>query len=176
VIRNSGTLVGGSVAHPHLQMAHGGSPDGCLVRDRRFLAERGVGFGPWVAGTDAYVVRDYGDFAWVVPPFARRRLHCLIVPRRAGADFLYGLDEGGRCALATALGDFTRAVPRAMAKVGRPHAHNLVFHTGAIGGLYVEAIAPTQTVGGYEQAGMWINLQTPEDSARVFREALAETE
>ena len=61
-----------------------------------------------------------------------------------------------------------------MERAGRVHAYNLVFHTGPIGGLYVEAIAPTQTVGGFEQAGMWINLQRPADSARALREALDE--
>ena len=173
IIRNSGERVGGSVAHPHLQAAHGGAADGHALRDVRFLAERGIGFGPWVArgAGEEHVVRDYGEFVWLVPPFARRRLHGLIVPRSGDRNFLYELDEEGRSSLARALGDFTRALPRAMERAGLEPAHNLVFHAGPIGGLYVEAIAPTQTVGGFEQAGMWINLQRPADSARAFREA-----
>lgn len=173
IIRNLGALVGGSVDHPHLQLLHGASPDGHLLRDRAYFEQKGSGFAADLIATvpPENIVADYGEAVWLIPPFARRALHSIIC-LRGGGEYLYELTDPQLAALAQALGDYTCAVPKAMKRLDRTPAHNLVFHSGPIGGCYVEALALTQETGGYELAGLWVNLQTSSDSARMFREEL----
>lgn len=177
IIKNQGYLVGGSLEHGHLQMVHTNIRPKRIIDDMEFARRTSSSFACHMLDNNPpeLTIRQYDEgVRLLVPYFMKRSLDALIVPEDAGASYLHELDEQGLSGLARALKDATGVVHRVMPEMGLELAYNLVFHTGPIGGMYIELLAYTQQVGGYEHLGIYICQGSPELTTNAYRKALAE--
>jgi hypothetical protein len=173
IIKNKGRRVGGSVEHDHQQiLITSTAPD---------EPRRAAGLGRQLLAdtTQALVVDDVdGRATTLVAPFMRRPLHAFIVltalaDSASGSEpgHLHHLDAEDLSALALAIARLTAATTTLMEATDEP-AWNLVVHTGHGIGPLVELRPFTQPLGGYEQMGLYMCEETPEDSAARLRDAL----
>ncbi|MBI4615320.1 MAG: hypothetical protein HY720_17015, partial [Planctomycetes bacterium] len=176
VIKNFGRLVGGSLVHGHQQILHSNVLPRRIEDDRRFLDRHGRSFACYLAERNPpeLTIREYDRRVRLVTPFFMKRpLEAMAIVLAGAKSYLHDLGPREIRSLARALSDVTRAATLLMPALGREVAYNLVFHTGPIGGLYVEMLPFTQPIGGYEQLGIYICVLTPEQSTRRYVELLA---
>ncbi len=174
IIKNAGRLVGGSLSHGHMQVVHTNVLPRKIADDISFLRRFGASFsGSLLEENPAeLLVKSYARAVTLVPYFMKRPLEAMILLHDESINYLHDLPQQDLESLSAALGDLTRAIIALMPRLGRETAYNLVFHTGPIGGLYVEALPWTQQIGGYEQMGLYLCEGVPQQSARMFREEM----
>ena len=176
VIKNFGRLVGGSISHGHMQVIHTNILPRAIADDADFLRRVGQSFSEFLLheNPEELLVKDYAYVSVVVPYFMKRPLDAIIMVRDASRNSLHDLNGAELDSLAAALSGLTGAVTRLMPRMGLELAYNLVFHTGPIGGLYVEVFPLTQVLGGYEKIGLYLCEGLPSHFARLLREELNE--
>jgi galactose-1-phosphate uridylyltransferase len=177
IIKNRGRLVGGSVRHGHQQIVHSNVQPERLRSDVDFRRKRGVAFGAYLLDSTPRALRvaRYADaFELVIPFFMRRPLHAMLVARETDVEYLHDLDAPALAALAVALRELTAAIGLLMRRMRRTFTYNLLFHTGPVGRLYVEALPYTQETGGFEHLGLYVCQGSPESTAALYRAAIAQ--
>jgi len=176
VIKNFGRLVGGSISHGHMQVIHTNILPRAIADDADFLRRTGRSFSAFLLheNPEELLVKDYPHVSAVVPYFMKRPLDAIIMVRDGSRNSLHDLSGGELGSLAAALSDLTGAVTRLMPRMGLELAYNLVFHTGPIGGLYVEVLPLTQVLGGYEKIGLYLCEGLPSHFARLLHDEMKE--
>jgi len=174
IIKNCGPLVGGSIAHGHMQIIHTNILPRAIEEDVGFLGRFGESFSSFFLRENPteLLVKDYGCVYAAVPYFMKRPLDAIIAVKCESRNWLHELDPDEIAAMAAALREVTGAVAALMLAMGLELAYNLVFHTGPIGGLYVEVLPLTQVLGGYEKMGLYLCDGLPSDSAAALRKEL----
>jgi len=175
IMKNKGIKVGGSVEHGHQQIAHLSVLPRRIAEDRDFLETEGTAFADHLrnaARPDLVVAEFPGGVSALVSPFMRRPLEAVIVPPRGAGEYLHHLDGDTLNGLATALREMTGALGLLMEQRSLSFDYNLAFHTGPVGLLYVEILPYTQPYGGFEHLGHFLCQDSPDATARVYRDVL----
>lgn len=170
IIKNRGHAVGGSLVHGHQQIVHTNVRPQRTAQHQQFMEREARSFARFVLDETPreLVIADTGDVVAVTPFFLRRPLQAFILIKDTRKSYLHQLSRRELSQLARALRRVCGTVMEAMPRIGREPAYNLVFHTGPIGGMYVEMLPWSQQYGGYEQLGLFICQGTPESSHRLY--------
>lgn len=175
-IKNVGRLVGGSLAHGHHQIVHTNIKPRRVEEDEGFRQNFGQNFSDYILRENPaeYTVKEYGHgVALIVPYFMRRPLHAMIVVGDNSNAYLHHLGKETRHSFCLALRDVSRAVAELMPRLDRELAYTWIIHEGDIGGMYVEVLPWTQEMGGYEQLGIFLCVNTPETTVKHYRELIS---
>lgn len=174
IIKNSGAPVGGSVYHGHQQIILTNVMPRRTRDDDRFERTHGEKFSDylWRETSAELVIADYGCARLVVPFFMRRPYDMILLLRDGSKRYLHELDAKELRGVSEGMHDGIVLMRRALEAIGRHTAYNVVFHTGAGAGIYVEFLPYSQEVGGYEQSGFWSCQATPTVVAGELRRLL----
>ncbi|MCB1769214.1 MAG: hypothetical protein KDJ31_05855 [Candidatus Competibacteraceae bacterium] len=175
IIKNHGRLAGGSLAHGHQQI-------GCSnIMPSRFynnwcFAQRhdGENFSHYLLRENPVElqVRDYGEAVLLVPYFMRRPYDMLLVVKNTERQYVHELTDAEIRAVTQGIQDAIRALIRIMPLLGREPAFNMTINNGPGAGLYLEFLAHTQEIGGFEQLGLWVCQESTTNAAAYLRENL----
>ncbi len=167
VIKNTGKPVGSSIDHGHYQVIFVNKQTKKTQKDKRFLCDYGKSFASHLLrnASRELRVKSYNSVEVVIPYYMRRPLTSVIIPKEDVTSF--GDLTKEQCE------DFARATSfvahrfsTLMPKMGKEFAYNLVFHTGPIGRMYIEAMPYTQPDGGLEKIAVNLCQSSPETSAQ----------
>ncbi len=174
IIKNYGHLVGGSLAHGHQQIALSNIIPRRFLDNWRFEQEHGETFAAYMLRRNPpeLLVRDYGPAVLLVSYFMRRPYNMLLILKDVERRYLHELSAVEIEAVAAGWRDAIRAIRDIMPRIGRETAYNVVTHNGPGAGLYFEFLPYTQEIGGYEQLGLFICQERPENVAAQLRETL----
>ncbi len=175
IIKNYGRLVGGSLAHGHMQIVHTNVLPRRIEDDARFHERYDVPFARHMLenNPESLTVKDFGGkIRMLIPYFMRRPLDAFFIPLGTAETHLHHLETAHIEALAEALQFATATAKAAMPQIGREPAYNIIFHTGPVGLLYVELLPYTQETGGYENMGLYMCQGSSSGTATIYRDAL----
>lgn len=177
IFKNFGSLVGGSLAHGHQQIALSSLLPRRFKEDQRFEIDKGMVFSKFMLEqmTEDLLVRDYGPAVLLVPFFMRRPYDMMLLLKNTTKRHLYQLTESELRAVASGWSDATRAIHTIMPQIGKEVAFNIVTHNGPGAGLYFEFLPYTQEIGGFEQLGLIVCQADPKRSASRLRDLLDST-
>jgi hypothetical protein len=167
VIKNRGRRVGGSVYHDHQQIL--------LAATAPIEPARSVGLAASLLAKvrPDCLVENRDDLATtLVPDFMARPLHTFVVPHGDPVGWLHHMQPATRDAVAVCLTRLFAAVDTLMSADGREPAWSLTVHTGQGCGPLFELRPLTQTMGGFEQLGLYLCEERPCSSAARLAEAL----
>ncbi len=120
-----------------------------------------------------FQVRDYGAAILLVPYFMRRPYDMLLVIKDTSRQYLHELTEIEMRAVTQGIQDAIRALMCIMPRLGREPAFNMTVNNGPGAGLYLEFLAHTQEIGGFEQLGLWVCQESTMNAAAYLRKVLA---
>jgi galactose-1-phosphate uridylyltransferase len=172
IIKNVGRLVGGSVTHGHHQIIHTNIKPRKIEDDQRFRKDWKLAFSQYMLTQNPknLTIKAYNkDIILLVPYFMKRPLDALIIVADTSKSHVHDLTREELFCLGEALHDVTNAIMELMPGLGREIAYNLVFHTGDIGGMYIEVLPYTQEMGGYEHLGIYLCQGVPESTVSYYK-------
>ncbi len=175
IIKNVGRLVGGSVMHGHHQIVHTNIRPRRIEDDQRFRKTWNLSFAQYMLTQNPknLTIKTYNKgIILLVPYFMKRTLDALIIVTDATKSHVHDLTSEELFYLGEALHDVTNAIIELMPGLGREIAYNLVFHTGNIGGMYIEVLPYTQEIGGYEHLGIYLCQGTLESTVGYYKELI----
>ncbi|HRF43337.1 MAG TPA: hypothetical protein PLD30_03720 [Candidatus Competibacteraceae bacterium] len=176
IIKNYGRLAGGSLAHGHQQIGYSNIMPSRFYNNWCF-AERHQGeyFSHYLLqeNPSELTVRDYGDAVLVVPYFMRRPYDMLLAVKNTERQYLHELTNAEMRAVTQGIQDAIRALMQIMPMLGREPAFNMTINNGPGAGLYLEFLAHTQEIGGFEQLGLWVCQESTTNAAAYLREKLS---
>ena len=176
IIKNYGRLAGGSLAHGHQQIGYSNIMPSRFYNNWCFTQRHdGECFTHYLLRENPteFQVRDYGPAVLLVPYFMRRPYDMLLVVKDASRQYLHELTGIEMRAVTQGIQDAMRALLRIMPKLGREPAFNMTVNNGPGAGLYLEFLAHTQEIGGFEQLGLWVCQESTMNAAAYLREVLA---
>lgn len=175
IIKNHGRLAGGSLAHGHQQIGYTNIMPSRFYHNWLFFKRHGKCFTKYLLEVNPLElqVRDYGPAVLIVPYFMRRPYDMLIVVKDTQKQYLHELSTAELQAVTQGIQDGMRGLLHIMPRLGREPAFNMTVSNGPGAGLYVEFLAYTQEIGGFEQLGLWVCQERPVHAAAYLREALA---
>ncbi len=175
IIKNHGRLAGGSLAHGHQQIVYSNIMPSRFYDNWRFLERHDKYFTEYLLRENPaeLLVKDYGAALLIVPYFMRRPYDMLLVVKDTKRQYLHELNSEEMRAVTQGIQDAMRALIRIMPRLGREPAFNMTVNNGPGAGLYLEFLAHTQEIGGFEQLGLWVCQQSTVNAAQYLREALA---
>ena len=175
IIKNYGLLAGGSLAHGHQQIGYSNIMPSRFYNNWCF-SERHQGeyFSHYLLRENPaeLTVRDYGDAILIVPYFMRRPYDMLLLVKNTHRQYLHELSDTEMRAVTQGIQDAMRALLRIMPSLGREPAFNLTVNNGPGAGLYLEFLAHTQEMGGFEQLGLWVCQESTTHAAAYLRDAV----
>ena len=176
IVKNYGRRAGASLSHGHFQIMHTNVSPVCLQRDIAFFKRHGKGIARVVVeeSPDSLKIKAYenGKVTALVPLFIKRPLESFLCVNDFGKNYLHELGPEEILGFAGAIHEIADCVIASMPNIGREPAYNLIFHTGEIGGLYIEMLPYTQEIAGYENLGFYTCNSNPYESARMYQEHL----
>jgi galactose-1-phosphate uridylyltransferase len=174
IIKNHGRQVGGSLTHPHQQIAVSGTLPNRHRQNKLFLEEHGETFADYMLRENPAElrIRDYGTAVLLTPFFMRRPFDMLLILKDTQKSHLHCLDREQLAAVADGWADAIRIILTALPGIGREPAYNVAAHNGPGAGLYFEFLPYSQEIGGFEQLGLYICQSHPREAAQVARASL----
>ncbi|MFP4331332.1 MAG: hypothetical protein ACLFP6_11495 [Spirochaetaceae bacterium] len=106
----------------------------------------------------------------VVPYYMRRPYDTLYLLHNSQPALLSELSRSDLSALAEGFARGMELMRRVLAALGREVAYNVLLHTGAGAGIYLEFLPWTQENGGFEQLGLSACQGVPAEAARQLRQ------
>jgi galactose-1-phosphate uridylyltransferase len=178
IIKNHGPLVGGSLTHPHQQIAVSGILPMRLGQNQTYAEAHGETFSAYMLRENPaeLLVRDYGPAVLLIPYFMRRPFDMLLVLKDTRKSHLHMLDPDEMAAVADGWGDATRIMLAALANLGRAPAYNVTVHNGPGAGLYLEFLPYSQEMGGFEHLGLYVCQENPYRAADAAKLMIEEQE
>jgi galactose-1-phosphate uridylyltransferase len=175
IIKNYGSLVGGSLTHGHQQVIFNNIMPRCFNDDWLFEQERGEPFTAYLLRENPFefLVRDYGPAMLLVPFFMRRPYDMLLIVKDTSKTYLHELTAKEMEAVAAGWHDAIRAIHIIMPRIKRDVAFNVTTHNGPGSGLYFEFLPYTQEIGGFEHIGLFSCQTKPHDAAVYLRNVLS---
>ncbi|MFC1744745.1 hypothetical protein ACFL35_12200 [Candidatus Riflebacteria bacterium] len=172
IIKNYGSLVGGSLEHGHQQIAFSNVMPRKFLDNLKFEREHGEKYTDFILKQNPTAYLDYGSAVLLVPYFMRRPYDMQLVLKDTGKSHLFQLSEKEIADIAEGWHDAIRAILYIMPAIGRETAYNVTTHNGPGAGLYFEFLPYTQETGGYEHLGLILCQAVPGDVANNLREVL----
>jgi galactose-1-phosphate uridylyltransferase len=174
IIKNFGSLVGGSLAHGHQQIAFSNIMPRKFHNNLIFFQQHGTYFTEFLQRENSaeLLVKDYGEAVLLVPYFMRRPYDMLLVLKDVKKQYLYELTPAEVVAIAEGWHDAIGAILDIMPLIGKEPAYNVTVNNGPGAGLYVEFLPYTQETGGFEKLGLWVCQNNPHNVAAQLRETI----
>ena len=174
VIKNFGSLVGGSLAHGHQQIAFSNIMPRKFHNNLNFLQRHDKYFTEFLLqeNGDELLVKDYGEAVLLVPYFMRRPYDMFLVVKDVKKRYLCELTAAEIIALAEGWHDAIGAMLDVMRLIGKEPAYNVTVNNGPGAGIYVEFLPYTQETGGFEHLGLWVCQDNPRNVAAHLRESI----
>lgn len=174
IIKNVGSLVGGSLSHGHQQIGFSNIIPRRIFENWRFKKATGETFSAYLQRENPpqLLVRDYGVARLVVPYFMRRPYDMLLLLKDVRKMYLHELGPDELLAVADGWRDALRAVRVIMPEMGRSIAYNVITHNGPGAGMYFEILPYTQETGGFEHLGLFVCQADPHQVAAHLRQVI----
>lgn len=174
IIKNYGSLVGGSLQHGHQQIAFSNVMPRRLHNNWLFLEHEKEAFTAHLLREtpDELVVRDYETAVLLVPYFMRRPYDMMLVLKDYRRQHLFELSAEELSDTAEGWHDAIGLIRAIMPRIGKQLAYNVTTHNGPGAGLYFEFLPYTQETGGFEHLGLWVCQGNPTDAAERLRSLL----
>jgi galactose-1-phosphate uridylyltransferase len=174
VIKNFGSLVGGSLVHGHQQIAFSNIMPRKFRNNLNFLQRNGKYFTEFLLqeNDEELLVKDYGEVLLLVPYFMRRPYDMLLVVKDVEKQYLCELTPAELVALAEGWHDAIGAMLDVMRLIDKEPAYNVTVNNGPGAGIYVEFLPYTQETGGFEHLGLWVCQDNPHNVAAHLRETI----
>jgi galactose-1-phosphate uridylyltransferase len=176
IIKNEGSLVGGSLSHGHQQIGFGNIIPRRIFEDWRFQREAGLTFSEHLQQVNPpeLLVRDYGAAILLVPYFMSRPYNMMLLLRDVSRRYLHELNPVELAAVADGWHDAIYAIRKVMPQIGREIAYNVITHNGPGAGLYFELLPYTQETGGFEHLGLYVCQANPDQVSNHLRRVISE--
>src|SRR3989344_2590557 len=175
IIKNTGRIAGSSIDHGHYQVIATNVIPGVIKLAREFRVAHGKSFVTYLqekAGS-GLVIKEYRTIRVITPPWLRRHLEAVIIPKNMHRERISDLTEEECLDLARATTDIARACHRIMPRIGKEFAYNMIFNAGeGIGTLWVDMLPATQISGGFELGVFYLCQSSSELSTATYQEAL----
>lgn len=174
IIKNFGSLVGGSLAHGHQQIAFSNIMPRKVHNNLNFFRRHGEYFTEFLQRENGaeLLVKDYGEAVLLVPYFMRRPYNMMLVVKDFNKQYLCELTPEEVTALAEGWHDAIGAILTIMPLIGKEPAYNVTVNNGSGAGLYVEFLPYTQETGGFEHLGLWVCQDNPPNVATQLRNTI----
>lgn len=174
IIKNVGLSVGGSLSHGHQQIALSSVMPRRTRENAAFLEARGETFSCNLLRETAreLVVRELDGGTLLVPFYMRRPFDMLFLLHNTVPSRLHELRQEELATLADGFALGMELLRELLPSLGREVAYNVILHTGAGGGIYLEFLPWTQENGGFEQLGLSACQGVPREAAQLLRELL----
>jgi galactose-1-phosphate uridylyltransferase len=172
IIKNSGSLVGGSLSHPHQQIVLSNVAPRRVRENHDVLRRRGVTFAELMlqGNPSDLTIMSLETGRFVVPYFMRRPYNLLYIPERVDPSYLWETNSAEREDLARALAVGMQLTESGLRFLEREQAFNVAFHTGPGAGIYLEFLPRSQEEGGFERLGLSACQASPFEAARRLRQ------
>jgi galactose-1-phosphate uridylyltransferase len=174
IIKNMGRLVGGSLSHPHQQVALSNALPRRVRQNAQFRESHGQAFSTFMLerNPSTLTFAEFSTGRFMVPYFMRRPYNLLYVLENPVPSYLHQTSETERTEIGRAIAEGMRLMDAALDRVGAETAANIVVHTGPGAGIYLEFLPRTQADGGFEQLGLSACQSSPFTVAEQMRNAL----
>jgi galactose-1-phosphate uridylyltransferase len=175
IIKNEGSLVGGSLSHGHQQIGFSNVIPRRILEDWRFQREAGSAFSAYLQQVNPpeLLVRDYGAAILLVPYFMSRPYNMMLLLRDLSRRYLHELNPVELAAVADGWQDAMYAIREVMPQMGREIAYNVITHNGPGAGLYFEFLPYTQEIGGFEHLGLYVCQANPLQVSNHLRRVIS---
>jgi galactose-1-phosphate uridylyltransferase len=172
IIKNYGSLVGGSLSHGHQQIAFSNIMPKRFHNNWSFFERKKELFSAYMLRENPpeLLVRDYGEAKLIVPYFMRRPYDMMLILTDFSKQYLCELTPDEMTAVAEGWHDAIRAILDVMPRIGKETAYNVTVNNGPGAGLYTEVLPYTQQTGGFEHLGLWVCQNNPQNVASQLRE------
>lgn len=170
IIKNYGKRVGSSLEHGHLQIIHTHILPLSIEQDVSFYNKNGYGFSSLLQQNkeENNIIHKENDISVITPFCIKRPLECAIVFHDLKLQYMHQVPDSIWVQVGNALNIISKKIIKLMLQWRREPAFNLLFHTGEIGGMYIEIFPHTQEMGGFEHLGLYTCMTTPEQSTSFF--------
>ncbi len=174
IIKNHGSLVGGSLAHGHQQIGFSDIMPKRFHDDWKFHRDKGEYFTTYLLRENPteLTVKDYGSAVLVVPYFMRRPYNMMLVLKDTQKRYLHELSAKELQSVAAGWYDGIRAIMQILPLFGKELAYNVTTHNGPGAGLYFEFLPYTQEMGGFEHLGLHVCQGNPQSAAKNLKNIL----
>ncbi len=174
IIKNHGAAAGASLSHGHQQIAYSNILPQRFFNNLRFRRRNGKSFCQFMVEENPghLLVKDFGEVVLVVPYFMKRPLDMLLLVKDWDKRYLHQLTTREQQQMALGIQLASQAIISLMVSTGLCPAYNMIVHNGPGCGLYIEFLAQTQKMGGYERIGLFVCQAGAADSASQLREQI----
>lgn len=174
IIKNYGRLVGGSLTHPHQQIAVSPILPNRQRQNQDYFDAHGETFSAYMQreNPSELEIRDYRTAVLLIPYFMRRPFDMLLLLKDTSKAHLFLLDREELSAVADGWRDAIRIMLGVLQRIGRDPAYNVITHNGPGAGLSFEFLPYSQEMGGFEQLGLYICQGNPHQAAGEARAAI----
>lgn len=172
IIKNYGSLVGGSLIHGHQQIAFCNTMPRRLRDNWIFKQTQNENYSDYMLreNPEDLTIKKYPGAKLIVPYFMRRPFDMQLLVENTQKAYLFELSAKEIQSVSQALSDGIRLIRTAMQKLGRELAYNIIVHNGPGAGLYLEFLPYTQEFGGYEHLGLILCQSTPQIVVKQAKE------
>ncbi len=174
IIKNFGAGAGASLSHGHQQIAYSNILPQCFYNNLRFRKRNNKSFSQFMLEENpaSLMVKDFGKVVLLVPYFMKRPLDMLLILKDYDKRYLHELTVEEEQQMVAGVQQASLAIIEMMNGMGQPPAYNMIINNGPGCGLYIEFLAQTQKMGGYERIGLFVCQGRTIDSARQLGEQI----
>lgn len=177
IVKNHGAAAGASLTHGHQQITYSNILPQRFFNNLRFRRRNKKSFSQFMLEENPknLFLKDYGDVVLLVPYFMKRPLDMLLIVKNTSKRYLHQLNHRERSQVTKGIQQATQAIFALMEKMELAPAYNMIVNNGPGCGLYIEFLAQTQKMGGYEQIGLFVCQASASESATLLREHINST-
>lgn len=174
LIKNCGSLVGGSIAQGHQQIGYSvvmpSAARNLAVFERRH-GERFSGF-LLRENPPGLVLRRFETGTLLVPYFMKRPYAMIYALHDTAKSHLHELGDSELRDASEAWHVGIRLIIEIMQRIDKELAYNVVAHTGPGAGIHFEFLPYSQETGGFEHLGLYVCQGTPDGCAELLQDTM----
>ena len=177
IVKNHGAAAGASLTHGHQQITYSNILPQRFFNNLRFRKRHNKSFSQFMLqeNPNDLFIKDYGDVVLIVPYFMKRPLDMLLIIKDTEKRYLNQLSDNEASQVTKGIQEAIQAIFALMNKMGIAPAYNMIVNNGPGCGLYIEFLAQTQKMGGYEQIGLFVCQSSASESASLLRDHINST-
>jgi len=176
IIKNHGVGAGASVEHGHQQITYSNILPQMFFNNLEFKKQYDISFSHFMFKSNPpdLLVKDFGEVIVIVPYFMKRAFDMIIIIKNSAKRYLHELTQIEREQLTLAMQYTMQSIIDLMTEIDISPAFNMMINNGPGCGLYIEFLAQTQKMGGYEQIGLYVCQANPQQITKQIRAKFAE--
>ncbi|WP_026973180.1 hypothetical protein [Aliagarivorans marinus] len=176
VIKNYGAAAGASLTHGHQQIGYSNILPQQFFNNLRFRKRNDKPFSQFILEENPKELQvwDFGEVLLVVPYFMKRPFDMLLLVKDTEVRYLHQLSDKQQQQVVKAIQAVCASLIALMQQMGKVPAFNFMVNNGPGCGLYIEFLAKTQLMGGFEQIGLYVCQANPKACAEELRTQIAQ--